>query len=272
MLTSYWGLAQSPFTGGGRGKFFFASPTHDEALARLGFLVQARQCLGILTGCEGSGRSTVLDVFATETRRRGSAVCRLNLMGLDERALLWALAASLGTNPRSTEDIFLLGRRIHDRLRQHTLQDRGTVLLLDDADQASHEALVQVLRLLKTGPQRLTIILALEVSRMSRLGGDLLQLSQLRIRLDPWNTSDIREFLAGGLRHAGCERQIFADSAAQRLFDLSDGVPRWVSQLAELALLAAAEQQRQTIDGELIEGVYRELSASFEEEPARAAY
>jgi hypothetical protein len=47
---------------------------------------------------------------------------------------------------------------------------------------------------------------------------------------------------------------------------LTDGVPRWVAQLAELAMLAAASQHRDAVDGALIEDVYQELSASFEED------
>ncbi len=272
MHESYWGIAESPFGVQSRIRHFFASPTHDEALARLGFLVDAGHSLGILTGHEGAGRSTVLEVFARDLRRQGRAVCLTNLLGLDERSLLWTLAVGLGANPRTADDSFSLWRRIHDRLQQHAIEGRTTVLLLDDADQASHEVLVQILRLLKTHAQGVTVILVVESSRLARLGGDLLQLSQLRIRLDPWNATDIRDYLQSSLERVGCDRPVFEDSAAVRLQELTDGTPRWVSQLADLALLASATQDSATIDGQVIEAVYQELSATFAEDPAEATY
>jgi type II secretory pathway predicted ATPase ExeA len=272
MQLSYWGIRESPFGMQQRDRFFFASPTHDEALARLGFLVDSGQSLGILAGYEGTGRSLVLEMFARDMRRQGHCVCSINLVGLDQHEFLWTLAAGLGCNPRAHDEGFPLARRIRDRLRADVLTDRMTILILDDAEQASHEVLTQILRLLKTHPYNLTLILAIESSRMARLGTDLLQLSQLRIRLEPWNHEDICQYLQTGLAYVGCQRSIFEESATERLAELTDGIPRWVSQLAELALLAAASQQRQCVDGRIIEEVYQQLSASFEEDLQAATY
>jgi type II secretory pathway predicted ATPase ExeA len=272
MQTTLWGPRETISRGFNRTRCFFASSTHDEALARLGFLVDSGHSLGIVSGYQGSGRTTLLDVFAEQVRRCGYVTCRASLVGLDERALLWTLAAGLGTNPKSSDDPFLLWYQIRDQLQQFALQDRATVLLLDDADQASHEVLVQLLRLLKTRDQRLTIILAIETSRITRLGGDLLQLSQLRIRLEPWTNDDVCQFLEKVRAEVGENHPQFDDSAAGRLRELTDGIPRWVSQLTEMALLAAAAQQRETIDGPMIEAVYRELSASFEEDSVGPSY
>jgi type II secretory pathway predicted ATPase ExeA len=205
MQLSYWGMTASPFRAQERMRHFFASPTHDEAIARLGFLVDSGRTLGILSGCEGTGRTTVLEVFARGMRQHGHMVCAINLVGLESRGFLWTLAAGLGCNPRASDDAFTVGRRIEDRLREHEWTGRRTVLLLDDADQAAHDVLIQVLRLLKSQTRGISIILAIESARMSRLGSDLLQLSQLRIRLEPWNEDDIREYLATSLSQAGCE-------------------------------------------------------------------
>ena len=272
MQLSYWCMTDSPFRAQERMRYFFASPTHDKAIARLGFLVDSGHTLGILSGYEGTGRTTVLELFARGMRQQGHMVGSINLVGLESRGFLWTLAAGLGCNPRATDDAFTLGRRIEDRLRENEWTGRTTVLLLDDADQAVHDVLIQVLRLLKSQTRGISAILAIESTRMSRLGSDLLQLSQLRIHLEPWNEDDIREYLETSLSQVGCERSVFEDSAVQRLRELTDGIPRWVGHLAELALLAAASQGRDSVDRQLIEDVYQELSASFEENLQDCAY
>lgn len=43
MYQAHWGLRESPFRGLLDPKFFYQSPTHEEALARLHFLVEQRR-------------------------------------------------------------------------------------------------------------------------------------------------------------------------------------------------------------------------------------
>ena len=52
----------------------------------------------------------------------------------------------------------------------------------------------------------------------------------------------------------------FADPAISRLHELSRGIPRRITQLADLALVAAAGEQRQQVDAEVVESVFHELS------------
>jgi general secretion pathway protein A len=252
--------------------FFFPSPTHEEALARLDFLVEQGYSLSILSGCEGAGKSTVVDVLAGKLRRSGRTAHVMNLLGADVRGFLWSLAAGLGANPPGDEDATLLWRRIDDRLEENALQGIGTVLFLDDADGASHDVLIQVLRLLKTQQDRLIIILAVESSRMARLGGDLLQLSQLRIHLDPWDQGDVREYLHSSLAKAEFKSVAFEETAVTRLHELSGGVPRSVSRLSELAVLAATSQGRGTVDAEIIDCIYQELSPTYRDPAPHAAF
>ena len=71
MYETHWGLRESPFRGLANPRYFYCSPTHDEALARLQFLVQHRRRLGLLLGMPGSGKSLLLEVFG-----RQHAECR----------------------------------------------------------------------------------------------------------------------------------------------------------------------------------------------------
>ena len=260
MFEAYWRLRESPFRAAHQRQYFFASPVHDEALARMDFLVAERRSLGILSGSEGMGKSLLLTTFAHDVRRRGATACCVNLFGAETRNFAWSLAAELGTNPFSDEDAFVLWRRVADALHENHCQGRATVFLLDDAEQGTHDVLVQVLRLAKAHPGTVTMVLAVEESRCSRLGGDLLQLADLRLRLEPWSRRDVEEYLQASLERAGRKESMFPEPAVTRLCDLSGGVPRWVAQLAELALVAGAAQRLEAIDADTVEAVYEELS------------
>jgi general secretion pathway protein A len=192
----------------------------------------------------------------------------VNLLGLEVRDFQWLLAAGLHTNPRSTDDIFSLWRRISDCIRGNGYQDMQTVLLLDDVHEASHEVLVNLLRLVNTHSREITAILAVKPSSIARLGTDLLQLSQLRIHLEPWDNSDVRDYLRSSLSQAGGRPDLFAAGAVSRLQELTGGVPRWVNELAELALLVGAEEEDDQVDAETIERAYQQLSAKYHEHPS----
>jgi len=253
----------SPCGSASHAPVFCPSPTHQEALARLHFLVAERRSLGILTGGDGSGKSLVLATFLDELPSAQRPACLVNLWGLEPRDLLRELAAGLYAQPRTGDDVSSLWQRIGERLRANQLIRLRTVVLLDDADEASHEVLIFVLRLLKSQPGGLTLVLAADPGRLTRLGGDLLQLSQLHIQLEPWERDDVKEYLQSNLARAGGGLQGFDDAAVERLYDLSNGVPRWVAHLAELTWLAAAGGCRDFIDAETVESAYQMLSDSY---------
>jgi len=262
MYRSHWGLRESPFRSCLDPRFFFQSPTHEEALARLHFLVEERRRLGLLLGETGSGKSLTLEVFARELRRQGKQLANLNLLGVDQHELLWLLAAELGANPDRSDDTFRLWRCVTDRLKENRYQQLDTVFLLDDADEASGEVLDMIVRLAQndsSDASRLTIVLAATSKRLLCLHMRLLELAELRIDLEPWEAIDTAGYLNRALAQAGRKGETFTDEATRRLHELCGGTPRKVTQLANLSLLAGAGRGLKCIDADTVESVYHEL-------------
>ena len=75
MYTEHWGLRESPFRGSLDPRYFFNSPSHDEALARLQFLVDNQRRLGLMLGAAGSGKSLLLEVFSRRLRGDARLAC-----------------------------------------------------------------------------------------------------------------------------------------------------------------------------------------------------
>src|SRR5688572_23173515 len=172
MYQAHWGLHESPFAGGLDRAKFYRSPTHDEALARLHFLVDEQRRLGLLLGAAGSGKSLVLEVLAHELGREGKELVRINLLALSEHEFLWQLAEGLGRFHCRGESAHGLWRGIGDTLTERRCQQLSTVVMLDDADEAPVEVLEHVVRLAQhdaTGRSGLTIVLTAATHRTSRL-------------------------------------------------------------------------------------------------------
>jgi general secretion pathway protein A len=264
MYQSHWGLREMPFSGCIDPKYFFPSPTHEEALARLHFLVENHRRLGLLFGSSGFGKSLLLEVFAEQLRRSGQAVAKVNLIGLDSMEMLWQLAVGLGLNPVPTVSQSALWRCLTDRLLEHRFRQLDTVILLDNADQSSRGVPQQLTRLAQndlSSDARLTIILTIESSDLSHLGERLLDLADLRIDLEAWEVEDVAEFLNSAFVKAGGQPNIFSEEAIAKLQELSEGVPRRVIQLADLSLMAGAGAELDQIDADVVYSAHQELGA-----------
>ncbi|MBM4090383.1 MAG: hypothetical protein FJ276_13320 [Planctomycetes bacterium] len=264
MYAEHWGLRESPFGGFAGLRFFFCSPTHEEALARLRFLVENRRQMGVLVGAAGSGKTMVLDVFARQLRAEGCQVAAVNLHALEAREFLWELATQLRRNPQPPDTPFQLWRQIVDRLAENRYQRLPTIMLLDDAGEAAEDVLAHVTRLLRHASAQecpLTVVAAADIRQLPRLDQRVLDLAELRIELETWDPEDVWGFLQSGLAAAGTKQLVFDPRAALKLYELTQGVPRKVSQLAELALVAGAGRQLSQIDAGTIQSVYDELSA-----------
>ncbi len=261
---SHWGLEKTPFRACHDSCFFYRAPAHDEALARMHFLVEQHQRMGLLIGNEGSGKSFLFRFFDDELRHDGMEVARIGLEGLEPVEMLWNILQCLRSNPSRSESMVSLWRRLEDRLSANRYQETGTVMILDDADLASPSVLTQIARLARhdmTSRSRLTIVLSSRPQRLGRIGDRLLELSALRIDIEPWEKSDTVEFIKSSLSGAGRQQPAFAEAALARLHQLTHGIPRRVSQLADLSLLAGAGRDLQEIDAEVVESVYQELGA-----------
>ncbi|HTQ39065.1 MAG TPA: AAA family ATPase [Pirellulales bacterium] len=268
MLRKYWKLRESPFRGTLDWRRFFRSPVHEEALARLHFLVEQRRRLGLLLGPAGCGKSLVLDIFARRLRRGGAQVVNVNLLGTNLHEFLWLMAAELGLNPDRHDDPFRLWRDVLDRLAENRYQQLDTVLLLDDADDAPAVVSDHIVRLAQTeniSGGRLTIVLAAAATPPAnsavRLSPRLLELAELRIDLEAWEPADTAQYVNETLAQAGSMSPIFTNEALDRLHELTAGIPRRIDQLANLALLAGAGRQLAQIDVDTVDSVYQELGA-----------
>src|SRR6188474_1592451 len=84
----YWGLDGWPFRGALTVRQFYPTAGHNEALARIEYLVESRRHLGVLLGEAGVGKSLVLRVAADQFARKGEAAIVVDALGTSTRELL----------------------------------------------------------------------------------------------------------------------------------------------------------------------------------------
>ena len=269
MYQTHWGLSEPPFRTSLDPNHYYKSATHDEALARLQYLVDNHRRLGLLSGPHGSGKSFLQKVFARELATQGHAVVSLSLLGISVAEFEWTIASQLGTKLRQDAPTFQIWRAIVDRLIENRYQQISTVFLLDDVDQGSADIITHIIRLVQVDPSldsRVTVIVTSTGHRGEKLDHRLLDLAELRVELGCWQESETSDYLSHCLSEAGRTEPVFDDGATNRLHELCEGIPRQINQLAHLVLLAGAGQESTSVNEAIVESVYQELLVTINRE------
>ncbi len=214
--------------------------------------------IGLVTGGTGVGKSITLRRFVSELDESRFRLLYLSAVPATPYGFLRAVNRVLGLPMRShTTDLF-------DQARVHLSagEERGPhpLLVLDDAEGLSVEVLDLVRRLTAfelDSEDRFSILLTgtddlLRVLRHPTLAPLCSRISYAA-QLMPFNLEDARGYVAFHLRRADATKGLFSDEATRQLFMASHGRPRAMNQLAISALIQAAVERRDEVDGKAMQ-------------------
>lgn len=258
MYESYWGLTASPFTNRLSTKWYHASPVHEEAIARLFYLIEQQRGFGVLAGDVGTGKSLLLKVLAEQVRRTGRNVASVNLNGLDQHEMLWQIAIKLDLSPADTESRWQLWRRVEDEIHARQLTGVHSVLIMDHLDQADttcHTMLQRLVSSTEEAGNRVTFVSSIRSESLARMARVVGGLSDLQVELTNLHLDETDDFVRDLLAQGGSERDVFDDDSIIRIHAHSHGCPRMINRLCELSMIAALAESRDIVDGEIVDTV-----------------
>ncbi len=233
-------------------------------------MIEEHRRVGLLLGPSGSGKSLLLEMIARRVRAWGRVSAKIGLLGAQPEDFLAMVVDKLHIVVPRDAPVWQVWQYLERRLRENRYQQLETVLLLDDADQATPDVLTQVARIAKydlTSDSRLTLILAGQAERIGKIGETLLNLAELRIDVPPWQPGDTQGFLNRSLEQAGGQAAVIEHQAAQRMHQLAGGSPRRVRQLADLALLAAAGSNLDSVGVDTVNAACEQLGVMTPSQP-----
>ena len=251
--------SQGPHASVPAGSHFFAGSTHAEALARLEHLVENGSHCGIVTGPRGTGKSTVLHVFAQGCRAAGVETVSIDVTGLAGQQFLERLVERLQVTSRARGRVVRLWTEVVDALAGRALASRDCVLVVDHLDRALGDCQRLVQRLVaRADTERFeTWVLAFSGRQFPMVPREWRERTDLRIELGPLNEAESHAFLQSLAEAFGRPADAFASTAAALVLAAGGGASD-LRRLGELSLLLAADSDAR-VSTETLDAVLEEL-------------
>jgi MSHA biogenesis protein MshM len=267
MYEQYWNLASRPFETHASPAFFFHSDTHEAARLKLHYMIECGLGVGLLCGGIGTGKTAVAGLLQQELGESCSPFVHLVFPQMSPGEFLGYLASKLGAADATHEfgGIDWTLSRIESQLRAFSRAGRRPTIVIDEAHLIEDVRLFECLLLLLNFQQEAGCAFSLVFVGGTHLLGRLERMPQLNDRiavrsvLEPLSHDETIRYVLHRLAEAGANREIFDRGALGAIGDRSNGIPRRINRLADLALLVGYADHLTTIGVDEIEAVAEEL-------------
>lgn len=266
MYKDFFGFRIQPFNVTPDPSFLFLSRTHQDALNQVLYGIRQRQGFLRVTGEVGTGKTILCRCLLNELSGEAATAYLFNPF-LSKQELLRAINEDFGI-PASAEDP---EKKLIDDLNTFLLEKQRAgqtaVLILDEAQDLSELLLEQVRLLsnLETDREKLLQIVLVGQPELEEKLRDP-RLRQIRERMAVNVTLrklDLQEtvgYISHRLAVAGGREDVhFPGGALDRVFELTEGVPRRINLLCDRALLVGLVKGNGEIDASMVEEAGRDL-------------
>ncbi|MBN1493023.1 MAG: AAA family ATPase [Candidatus Omnitrophica bacterium] len=266
MYKDYWNLKEKPFETTPDPRFLYYSRDHEEALLRLFYTVRGSKGAMLLTGGYGCGKTVLSRVFLNELVSSKYSVALITNPRYSASELLEEITYQLsGNEKRLTSKVELL-RAFNEVIYANMVRKKETVVIIDEAQAIDDVQTFEELRLLLNYQQNNKYLLNLILIGQPEIREKLAELPQfvqrlaIRYHLSNLNETDTVKYIEHRLRVAGATRPIFDYDVMSTIFQCSNGIPRVINSIADMALLSAFVEGKTIVDAAMIYKVMEQIS------------
>jgi general secretion pathway protein A len=266
MYEAHWGLKEKPFENTPDPRFIYYSQQHQEALSRMLYVASERKSAALLSGEYGSGKTLLSRVLSQELQQEDKykTVCIFNPR-LSSLEFIKEIVYQLEASKKTSSDKIDLLHILHKMLLSNYDSGKHTVIVIDEAQAIADSDIFEELRLLLNFQLNNVFLLTIILLGQPELIEKVINLPQLRQRiavrfhLRALNQAETKEYIQHRLKVAEAKQEIFEEEAYKEVYHRSNGIPRQINNICDLALLAGYGSGLNKINKEMITRVSEDL-------------
>ncbi|HEU0215516.1 MAG TPA: AAA family ATPase [Stellaceae bacterium] len=268
MYERFYGLHRQPFAVTPDPSLLFMSRVHREALATIVYGIETRKGFIVCTGEVGTGKTTVIRAFFDQAMSDSFEIIYIFAPQVTPLEMATFICRELDEDDPAS--VFAAVPRLQWKLLEIFESGKTVVLMIDEAQLLPPETL-EFLRLLsnfETDREKLiqTVLVGQPELDNTLARRDMRQVNQrvaLRARLAPLGLSESIEYIEHRLLASGAEdlMQILSPSAAWRIAEAANGLPRAINILADNVLIAGLGAGQRPVGASLADNAIREFVA-----------
>lgn len=254
----FFGFRQRPFSLTPDPEFIYWTAAHRGAYAMLEYGLSTHAPITLLTGEIGAGKTTLLQYFVEALGDDITLAMVTNTRPGTRDILQWLLPELADEDP-ADERVF---KKVMEFFIHEYNEGRRVVLIIDEAQNLSHEALEE-LRMLtninvgKDDVLQLYLVGQPELRDMVR-SPDLIQFAQrvaANYHIPVMDAPTVGHYIAHRVKVAGGQPNVFSKQAAELIHEHAGGVPRLVNQLCDLSLTYAYARENHMVKRQIVQSV-----------------
>jgi len=260
MYTEFYKLREKPFENVSDPRFFFRSVTHEEGFSRMLYVAREEKGCGMLTGGYGTGKTFVMDALITELTRSGRKAVMLPNPSFDDIGILKEIMYRM-EGKREEGDKVDIFHSLEESLLSYARDGKNAVIIVDEAHNLKSRRVIEELRMLLNLHYEKKFLLTLFLSGQPELDSLIESMKQfkqrifLRYFLTGLTGEETRDYVLFRLTVAGVKEQLFTEDALNLVYERSDGIPRRINTICDLALLFGFYEKKEKIGRKTIEEV-----------------
>ncbi|MBI2876260.1 MAG: AAA family ATPase [Candidatus Tectomicrobia bacterium] len=264
MYEEHWSLKELPFENVPDPRFFYTSTEHEEALLRLRYAISRRKGAIMLTGEVGCGKTLLSRVLTVELAEGSYEIALIPNPTMNPSDLIREILYQLGREKSSSSKAELL-ESLNDELLKNMERGKETIIIVDEAQAIEDTHTLEELRLLLNFQLNDRFLMTLTLIGQPELRGKIKRIPQLdqriaiRYHLRPLSLEETARYIHSRLQVAGGSQEIFKQEAIDLVYSYTQGVPRKINNVCDMALLVGYSARANQIDERILSNVIEEF-------------
>jgi len=257
MYESFYGLAKKPFQITTDPSFLWMGKKHREALSTLKYGVMDNKGFLLLTGDVGTGKTTLINRLVEDIQDR-AYTAKIPDPGLSKYDFYRMVSQYFGLpiEVRTKSDfIEPFSRFLNDAYKEK----KSVLLLIDESQRLKHD-LMEEIRLLSNLEHQDAKLLNIFFVGQNEFNEILMQPENralmrritITYNIDPLDPTETCEYIRHRLKTAGAGYEIFSSAAMEEVYAFSNGFPRQINIICDLAMFFASQVSQRTISRKIV--------------------